>query len=44
MKSKNAPNRLDWKAELIKEEEEEMVKSLHILFNRIKTKNQIPKQ
>ena len=40
---KKAADRLHWKAEWIKEEGEEMVKSLHILFNRIRTENQIPK-
>ena len=44
MKNKEAANRLGWKAEWIKEGEEEMVKSLYILFNRIKTENQIPKK
>ena len=40
MKNKKAPDRLGWKAEWIKGGEE-MVKSLYILFNRIKTENQI---
>ena len=44
MKNKKAADRLGWKAEWIKEEGEEMVKSFCILFNRIKTENQIPKQ
>ena len=44
MKNKKAADRLGWKAEWIKEGGEEMVKSLYILFNRIKTENQIPKQ
>ena len=44
MKNKKAAGRLGWKAEWIKEGGEEMVKSLYILFNRIKTENQIPKQ
>ena len=44
MKKKKAADRLGQKSEWIKEEGEEMVKSLYILFNRIKTENQIPKQ
>ena len=44
MKNKKAADMLGWKAEWIKEGREEMVKSLYILFNRIKTENQIPKQ
>ena len=44
MKNKKAADRLGWKTEWIKEGGEEMVKSLCILFNRIKTGNQIPKQ
>ena len=44
MKNKEAANRLGWKAEWIKEGGEEMVKSLYILFNLIKTENQIPKK
>ena len=44
MKNKNAADRLGWKVEWIKEEGEVMVKSLYILFNRIKTENQIPHQ
>ena len=44
MKNKKAADRLGWKAEWIKEGGEEMVKGLYVLFNRIKTKNQIPKQ
>ena len=44
MKNKKAADRLGWKAEWIKEGGEEMVKSLYILFNRIKIENQIPKQ
>ena len=44
MKNKKAADRLGWKAEWIKEGGEEMVKGLYILFNRIKTKNQIPNQ
>ena len=32
------------KTEWIKEGKEKMVKSLYILFNKIKTKNLIPKQ
>ena len=49
MKNKNAADRLGWKAEYVKEGAEEMVKFIYIyvyiyiLFNRIKTKNQIPK-
>ena len=39
MKNKKVAERLGWKAEWIKEGGEEMVKSLCILFNRIKTKN-----
>ena len=44
MKNKKAADRLGWKVEWIKEEGEVMVKSLYILFNRIKTENQIPHQ
>ena len=43
MKNKKAADRLGWKAEWIKEGGKEMVKSLYILFNRIKTENKIPK-
>ena len=43
MKNKKAADRLGWKAEWIKGGEE-IVKSLCILFNRIKTENQIPIQ
>ena len=42
--NKKAADRLGWKAEWIKEGGEEMVNSLCILFNRIKTENQIPIQ
>ena len=42
MKNRTA-HRLGWKAKWIKEGREEMIKSLCILFNRIKT-NQIPVQ
>ena len=44
-KNKKAVDRLGWAAECVKGGEE-MVKSLYIyiLFNRIKTENQIPKQ
>ena len=42
--NKKAADRLGWKAEWIKEGGEEMVKSLCILFNRIKTENEIPIQ
>ena len=42
MKTKKAAGRLGWKAEWIKEGGEEIIKSLCILFNRIKTENQIP--
>ena len=44
MKNKKASDRLGWKAKWIKGRGEEMVKSLYILFNRVKTENQIPKQ
>ena len=44
MKNKKTTDRLSWKAEWIKEGGEEMVKILYILFSRIKTENQIPKQ
>ena len=44
IKNKKATDRLGWKAEWIKEGGEEIVKSLYILFNRIKTENQMPKQ
>ena len=43
MKNKKEADRLGWKAEWIKGGEE-MVKTLYILFNRIKIENQIPKQ
>ena len=43
MKNKKAADRLGWKAGWMKGWEE-MIKSLCILFNRIKTKNQIPIQ
>ena len=39
-----ASDRLGWKAEWIKKGGEEIAKSLYILFNRIKTENQTPKQ
>ena len=42
MKNKTAVDRLGWKAKWIKKGGEEIVKSLCILFNRIKTENQIP--
>ena len=42
MKNKKAADRLGWKAKWIKEGGEKMVNSLCILFNRIKTENQIP--
>ena len=44
MKNKKTADRLGWKAEWIKEGREEMVNSLYILFNWIKTENQIPNQ
>ena len=44
MKNKKASDRLGWKAKWINGRGEEMVKSLYILFNRVKTENQIPKQ
>ena len=44
MKNKKTADRLGWKSERIREGEEEMVKSLYILFNRFKRENQIPKQ
>ena len=44
MKNKKAADRLGWKAEWINKGGEEMVKSLYILFNSIKTETQIPKQ
>ena len=44
MKNKKAADRLGWKVEWKKKEEDEMVKSLYISFNRIRTENQIPKQ
>ena len=43
MKNKKEADRLGWKAKWIKRREV-MVNSLYILFNRIKTENQIPKQ
>ena len=44
MKNKKAVVRLGWKAEWIKEGGEKLVRSLYILFNGIKTENQIWKQ
>ena len=44
IKNKKAADRWGWKDEWIKEGEDEMVKSLYILFNSVKTENQIPKQ
>ena len=44
MKNKKAADRLGWKIEWIKKGKDEMVKILYILFNRIKTENQIPVQ
>ena len=44
MKNKKAAGRLGWKAKWIKGRGEKMVKSLYILFNRVKTENQMPKQ
>ena len=44
MKNKKAADRSIWKVEWIKEGGEEMMKSLSILFNRIKTENKIPIQ
>ena len=44
MKNKKVADRLGWKDEWIKDGGEEMVKSLYILFNSIKTESQIPKQ
>ena len=44
MKNKKAADRFGWKPDWIKEGGEEMVESLCILFNRIKTENQIPIQ
>ena len=41
MKNKKAAVRLGWKAEWIKEGGEKLVRSLYILFNGIKTENQI---
>ena len=43
-KNKKAADRLGWKAEWGKEGGEQMVRSLYILFNRVKTENQIPNQ
>ena len=43
MKNKKTVDRLGWKADWIKDGGEEMVKCLYILFNRIKTENQISK-
>ena len=39
MKNKKTADRLVWKAESIKERKEEMVNSLYILFDKIKTGN-----
>ena len=44
MKNKKPADRLGWKAEWITEGGEEMLKTLYMLFNRIKTENQTPKQ
>ena len=44
MKNKKVADRLGWKAEWIKEGGQEIVNSSCILFNRIKTENQIPIQ
>ena len=44
MKNRKTVDRLSWKAEWMKERVTEMVKSLYILFSRVKTENQIPKQ
>ena len=44
MKNKKAADRLGWKAKWIKKGGDETAKTLYILFNRIKTENQIPKQ
>ena len=38
MKNKKAAGRLGWKAKWIKGRGEKMVKSLYILFNRVKQK------
>ena len=43
IKNKKAADRLGWKAGWIKEGGEEMVECLYILFNRMKTENQISK-
>ena len=44
MKNKKPADRLGRKAEWIKEGGEEMLKTLYILSNRIKTEDQTPKQ
>ena len=41
MKNKKAADGLSWKAEWLKEEGEEMVKNLNVLFNKIKAENQM---
>ena len=41
MKNKKAADRLGWKAQWIKERGEEMIKSLCMLFNRMKSENKI---
>ena len=40
LKNKRASDRLGWRAERLKEEGEEIVKSLSVLFNRIKENKQ----
>ena len=44
MKNQKTADRLGWKAERLKEGREEMLKSFCILFNKVKTENQIPIQ
>ena len=44
IKNKEVADRWGWKDEWIKKGKDEMVKSLYILFNSVKTENQIPKQ
>ena len=41
MKNKRASDRLGWTAEWLKEEGEEIVKNLSILFNRIEREQRI---
>ena len=44
MKNKKAPDRQGWRAEWIKEEGPEMIKSITYILNEIEDKQTIPKQ